>query len=288
MALQELQLISPPRLISPIEADASLPIAMLALMVAMMALGFSAYTFAKLRDLSEKASEPPLLEPLTPPPKRPKMLSQALRPLPPSPQPIATPVRSKVPIRLLEGQITEEEGIWLQRIAQGPYGAVGRALGWVYVQGSHWSGALEQPDQWQQACVEGMLPRLEHFLEVQSGERKIEDWVERDLIAALNMLAQLLSVAAAEAHTGSPMAEILTERVGRLLYEELHQACMAEGWFGLIPVWPFRTPFDPRLHLAVGSDAIAGAGIVVEIRRIGFFHPHTQTVRNLAQVVIGR
>ena len=278
MAMQEIQIIDSLSA-SPLEADAALPIAMLALMVAMMAVGFSAYTFAKLRDFTEKIADKQAQRP--PENAQHKALRQ-------QPRPAENAARPRPPVMALEGPTTKEEADWLQRIAKGPHGAVGRALGWVYVQGDRWAEALELPGPWKQACIEGMLPRLEHFIEVQTGERSIEEWVERDLIAALNMLAQLLSVAAAEAHAGSPMAEALEARVGHLLYEDLHRACEAEGWFGLIAVWPFRTRFDPRQHLAVGSDAIVGEGMVVELRRIGLLQPHTQTVRNLAQVVIGR
>ena len=194
--------------------------------------------------------------------------------------------------RPLEDGLELEVQSWLSRIQQGAHGRVGLVMGLVYARGEELADSLSdigERAEWRQVLIDDMLPRLERFMRVQSGAEPVDEWIGLDLLPMIDDLVRLMSRLAADGRGGRLMAERAAVTLTGLLYGDLHDACAREGWFGLMPVVPLATRFDPRMHQAVGQIPLPGlSGMVVEIRKVGLLTPDGEHVRAPAQVIIVR
>jgi hypothetical protein len=136
-----------------------------------------------------------------------------------------------------------------------------------------------------------LIARLIRFTEIiPEGEAALrEHWLVPDLVPTLDALARFLSEAIKEGRNGHAVSLELAEELKRRLYRCFDSACREEGWFGIEPVVPFETQFDPGIHHAVGGQEVPGAaGLVVAIKAIGQLHPGRGSVLRKAEVVVGR
>ena len=192
----------------------------------------------------------------------------------------------------LEDGLELEVQEWLSRIQHGVHGRVGRVMGLVYARGEELAESLSdigEREEWRQALIDDMLPRLERFMRVQSGAEPVDEWIGLDLLPMIDDLVRLMSRLAADGRGGRLMAERAAVTLTGLLYNDLHDACAREGWFGLMPVVPLATRFDPRMHQSVGHIPLPGlSGMIVEIRKVGLLTPDGEHVRTPAQVIVVR
>ena len=132
--------------------------------------------------------------------------------------------------------------------------------------------------------------RLQRFLQVCADEEDVyERWVEPDLLHLLNTLAHFQSLAEQEVRAGTSRDRGLSDELFRWLYERLGVRCSDEEWFGLDPVRPWVTEFDPGRHHALGGREAPGAERkVVAVEQVGRVHPRSGRLTTKAQVVVGK
>jgi hypothetical protein len=194
----------------------------------------------------------------------------------------------------LEQSLDSEARTWLGRIGSGRFGPVGYALGLFYLSLPRLIGGLAQRQGEEFRTMEHeyedqMYARLERFTQVQGGSRASKEWVEQDLVPSLDMMAQLLSRLIGDARTGHAAARQAAEELNHILHERLHQSCLDDGFFRIIPVLPGTTRYDPRYQQILSREAAPGlVGMVVEVKRVGLSSVDGEKVQRPAQVVVGR
>ncbi len=188
----------------------------------------------------------------------------------------------------------EDARKWLDSLRSRPHGEVAAALGALYLQSRQLGRQIRDPNAgafFRQEIEQGVPQRLQRLAQLRPNAHPshVQEWVEVDLIPALDALGRILSSAAAEERDGHAPAAVLHEAIADALYLHLHAACLREGWFGIPTIRPYETDFDPRMHQAVGNRADPGAANkVVEIRKMGLVDARTSAVLANAHVVVGR
>ena len=138
------------------------------------------------------------------------------------------------------------------------------------------------------APINARLDRLRICSE--EGDSQVEHrWLDLDLVPTLDALARFYSEAIEEERHGREAGKCLARELRRWLYEEWSAACRREGWFAIDAIDPYKTEFDPLVHLAVaGRDAAGAEDMILALKSIGRRDPRTGAVVRKAQVVVGR
>lgn len=183
---------------------------------------------------------------------------------------------------------------WLRTISAGRHGAIGGAIGGIYLESADMVQLFREPEnreEFARVAQVGFKARLERFASMQRGPAADfhHDWVEPDLLPILDGLSNLYARAVAEVRTGNPGAEPAAARLHDVIYRQLGHRCQEAGWFSIQVIVPFETDFDPIRHTAIGSSDASGApNKVVDIRQAGRLDAVSGTVIAPAHVVVGR
>lgn len=178
--------------------------------------------------------------------------------------------------------------------AQLPHSAIGRTLRQLHAALPDLARRVPDPRQQERFLADLQAPleaRIKRFKEgARLGDNYLkEHWIEQDLIATLNVLAQWLSSAIEERKRGRRGNRLLEEELSHWLYERFAPICRDEGWFAVESILPFTTRFDPKIHYSVGSVALEGAAnLVVTIKAIGRRDLRQNFVTHKAEVIVGR
>ena len=132
--------------------------------------------------------------------------------------------------------------------------------------------------------------RIQRFAQVYAQEEDVvERWVVPDLLAVLNALARFQSLGEQEYQSGLTKDRTLSDDLYGWLHGRLGKRCADEGWFGLDPVQPYGTDFDPGRHFALAGRRAPGAERkVIAVEQVGRVDPGTGRVTFKAQVVVGK
>jgi hypothetical protein len=142
---------------------------------------------------------------------------------------------------------------------------------------------------------DGLTPRIERYESLaaaggaQDADTLHAEWIEPDLITALDKLAELHSMACTDAFVGHEQALAVAQRVESILYDELSGATDGHGWFQLQRIIPYQTEFDPAAHKAAGpAIRVKGAkDKIVKVAGVGLV-PSDGGEPTPAQVYMGR
>lgn len=179
---------------------------------------------------------------------------------------------------------------WLDQLRALPHGAVAATLGELLKDSERLASGLASPEHQQQLreqLGQGLRARLERFQLAAADESSfLQRWVEPELDSALDVLAQLESMARLEHRQGHAAAGIVADELARRT-GLLDLALKDEGWPGVQPVRPFETAFAPARHKAVAQRKSPGsAGLIIEVRLAGRVDEDGRPLRK-AQVVVG-
>jgi|GEM_PF-4787357 len=278
--------------ISPTEADATVAIAATAAaLVTAPAATSSAPTGDPWRQGKEVA---PL--PRTPrrtaaaPSTRQAVEEPQARPVLEAPSPSTSPTGAKDAVAARSGGSQTSTEATLEAL---PHGAVAVALLRLHearsglAEGFH---AIKHREATELLLGKRLAQALRQFHKQaqQEPETLRNKWVDHDLVAVLDGLAQLLSAAIEERRQGRGGRQRVEDALQQWLYDRLAPLCRGEGWFEIEPILPYATEFNPRIHVSVGSKPVDGAeNLVVAVRSVGRRVPHNREMLHLAEVVVG-
>lgn len=145
-------------------------------------------------------------------------------------------------------------------------------------QGLHWANSLgseEAQGQWTRQIADHFEYLVPNYLELfQAGlddGTLMEDWIDPELVPALDQLARFHSALCSDGHDGNSNAATAAVELEAVLYGSLSKLCEGYGWFSLTKVIPYQTSFDPAAHRGAGpSKPVPGmSGTIIEVMRVG-------------------